>query len=1321
MLRKPVITLTLLVLISLVVANSLIPHDSVAAWASEALTSPTAESLEIDFRSVLDLPSEFHTAITTTLNTNRNDLPETNRYTVSALERRAEWAHIVLVPTAVIENNWETTPKDDEIIDIIAKRTESGVWEAHLLNQDTLPALQEIVPSSFMDLSRREPASTFLFPWTSGQYWRKTQGWHATNAIDFAPVSSSNPPIHFAVLAAESGTVTQVCNDGTQAMLRINHGGVTTRYLHLASGTIPSGIINQSVVRGRYLGQIYNATNFSTPCGWGTGPHLHFETSDTGIAIDGHQIGDVANAATNTQFLSSNVRMDDNGSNSNQTVLWDFDPGDAGWSASGWEWQGFGYSSWILDPARGGDPWIVKDDLYYATTQYWGVEIRMSSVADIGDNIFWKTTNEPFYSGDKSLTLRVIPDGATRTITIRTNDHPKWMHYISGLRIDPAYDGRPNTVDGNTDLILIDWVKLLNDPECPTVSITSPAEGSYSNGNVEVSATASDGGGGETPSGVNRVAWDVWLDGSWNHGGSLSPNPVTSSPYNTTFVVPSGLADQWVNIVAMVWDNQGNECIENRAYRGVYIDRTTPTNPTTVDSGCTATSNVWQNTCSDANFTWSGSSDSGSGIAGYYYYWGTSGTADPATWTTSAAFDPTSIPSGSTYYLRAKTRDNAGNVSSATTLFVLKYDGTAPTNPTTVAPGCTASSNVWQNTCSDANFTWSGAGDADSGVAGYYFYWGASSSGDPSTWTPSAGYDPSAIPSGGTYYLRVKTKDNAGNVSSPVTLFVLKYDGAAPTSSASSPSTVSSGNIPITWTASDPQPGSGVAQTVLWYKFGATGSWVNSGMNATGAAGTFSFAPTLGYGTYYFATVCSDVAGNLESAPSGQGDTQTTFEAPTPTPTPTATSTSTPTPTPTFTPTPTATSTSTPTPTPTFTPTPSATPTTPPANAPSLSIPQNVPAYPYQNVVMPIQFTGNGNNISSLIFSVDFDQTCLQFDPTDADGDDVPDAVTFSVPAAFSASVMFNANNTAGELGFLIYDPFLPLAALPNGTLASVQLRAICQPATGVPIVARVGFASEPPASFGTTTGASVPGVTSDGSVAIQAVRPGDCNADTSVNAGDISALVLEIFDGDGSNPAAAPGGTFPGNPVGCNANQDASIDAGDISCTVLIIFNGPAACAPPLAPEGAGPQPQRGQPPSLRLAEPLVQQDLLTLPVVFDPGDGQISSLVFSLAYDPRRLQLDPADKDGDGVPDVISLNLPPGYTGSAVVDHEHGRLHIMVADPMAPLSALPKGTLLSVAWDRRDDQPVHEAVESIIFAKEQLPSFGDTLGRSVQGLSGR
>jgi hypothetical protein len=72
---------------------------------------------------------------------------------------------------------------------------------------------------------------------------------------------------------------------------------------------------------------------------------------------------------------------------------------------------------------------------------------------------------------------------------------------------------------------------------------------------------------------------------------------------------------------------------------------------------------------------------------------------------------------------------------------------------------------------------------------------------------------------------------------------------------------------------------------------------------------------------------------------------------------------------------------------------------------------------------------------------------------------------------------------------------------------------------------------------------------------------PGDCNGDEIVDAGDISALVLEIFDGDGSHPADTPLGTFPGDPVGSDSNADGTVDAGDISCTVLLIFNGPGAC----------------------------------------------------------------------------------------------------------------------------------------------------------------
>ncbi len=68
-------------------------------------------------------------------------------------------------------------------------------------------------------------------------------------------------------------------------------------------------------------------------------------------------------------------------------------------------------------------------------------------------------------------------------------------------------------------------------------------------------------------------------------------------------------------------------------------------------------------------------------------------------------------------------------------------------------------------------------------------------------------------------------------------------------------------------------------------------------------------------------------------------------------------------------------------------------------------------------------------------------------------------------------------------------------------------------------------------------------------------VAPGDCNFDQLINAGDLSALGIELFDGDGQEPFSVRGGTFPGEPAGCNANSDAAVDAADISCMVLLIF----------------------------------------------------------------------------------------------------------------------------------------------------------------------
>ncbi len=97
--------------------------------------------------------------------------------------------------------------------------------------------------------------------------------------------------------------------------------------------------------------------------------------------------------------------------------------------------------------------------------------------------------------------------------------------------------------------------------------------------------------------------------------------------------------------------------------------------------------------------------------------------------------------------------------------------------------------------------------------------------------------------------------------------------------------------------------------------------------------------------------------------------------------------------------------------TPTSSPTPTATPTQV-SSGPILSIPNDIPASAGQLVSVPVNFTGNGHSIASTAFSVDYDQTCLAFDSTDSDGDGIPDAVTLSLPAAFSAAATFDGNDT---------------------------------------------------------------------------------------------------------------------------------------------------------------------------------------------------------------------------------------------------------------------------------------------------------------------
>jgi hypothetical protein len=104
----------------------------------------------------------------------------------------------------------------------------------------------------------------------------------------------------------------------------------------------------------------------------------------------------------------------------------------------------------------------------------------------------------------------------------------------------------------------------------------------------------------------------------------------------------------------------------------------------------------------------------------------------------------------------------------------------------------------------------------------------------------------------------------------------LRHDALAPVSVAVAPTTTHLAPIQVSWVATDTH--SGVGQQALWVKAGEEGTWAESGLTAQADTPGFFLYPPAGQGTYYFATVAVDRAGNAEAEPTGEGDARTFCE-----------------------------------------------------------------------------------------------------------------------------------------------------------------------------------------------------------------------------------------------------------------------------------------------------------------------------------------------------------------------------------------------------------------------------------------------------------
>ncbi len=358
------------------------------------------------------------------------------------------------------------------------------------------------------------------------------------------------------------------------------------------------------------------------------------------------------------------------------------------------------------------------------------------------------------------------------------------------------------------------------------------------------------------------VSWSSWLSATMS-----ASDGVTTSQTMTTSAISFGQdsgATHLNRVRFRVADVAGN--VGESPIHYIQIDSTPPNIPTTLTGD--RLTGVWSKD-DTPTMVWSGASDETSGVRGYSYEWSTSPDAvpDDTLDTISTVASPAMPGDGDGWYFHVRTVDWAPLWADGAI-----HDGpywldiTPPSNPTDFSSNPAA--NAWTN--DDTIYvSWSGASDGSgSGVYGYSYEWSTSSSVLPDTIVETTANNITSAPLGASdlWYFHIRTLDQVGNWSSDAATYGLFYvDVDAPSSSASSPSSVSIGGFTVSWSGSD-SGGSGYALRYdVQYKDTTLGAgWTNWKNDTTLTSGYFIGDP--GH-IYQFRSRARDGAGNQEPWP----------------------------------------------------------------------------------------------------------------------------------------------------------------------------------------------------------------------------------------------------------------------------------------------------------------------------------------------------------------------------------------------------------------------------------------------------------------------
>jgi len=251
-------------------------------------------SLVDEITSVVPIPDAIFDALVKAIRWRPVNVLPGNELIVTSLKRSEDWAISTIALKPSFPDEGENILSNSAIV---IARSYNGEWHGAIMGTPEYEELLRSAPSSLirpeskvflspsvlMTGQKVQGIGTLLkWPWTQGQTWRYTQRRHGTNnsGIDFAPRSLSRE--HRYVRASASGVIIRYCGPDRigQASVAIRHttgrgNDDVTGYLHLDGNTITKGL-GDFVNEGEILGQVYGNGAFSSTCGYGTGPHVHF-------------------------------------------------------------------------------------------------------------------------------------------------------------------------------------------------------------------------------------------------------------------------------------------------------------------------------------------------------------------------------------------------------------------------------------------------------------------------------------------------------------------------------------------------------------------------------------------------------------------------------------------------------------------------------------------------------------------------------------------------------------------------------------------------------------------------------------------------------------------------------------------------------------------------------------------------------------------------------------------------------------------------------------------------------------------------------------